>query len=119
MLVSLACQSLGYDRHRLLSAPRMHYRLYTVHGRPGTARHEREPLSPQYRSVRVMDGRGGWSGGLWPVAVSGAFDMPLDEFAFDESRVRSLSPGRVEPPAEQPDRVSPAVVTLREKIARR
>jgi hypothetical protein len=49
--------------------------------------------------------------GLWPGAVTGAFDVPLRHLAFDEVRVGPSSPGRVESPAEQHDGVTPSVVT--------
>lgn len=41
-----------------------------------------------------LEGWLGWSGGLWPVGVSGSFDVPLGVFAFDDERVGSVSPFR-------------------------
>ncbi len=49
--------------------------------------------------------------GLGPVAMSGAFDVPLGHLAFDHPRFGPVSSGRVEPPAEQHDGVTPAAVT--------
>ena len=60
-----------------------------------------------------LDGRNGWPGGLRPVGVSGAFDVPLGHLAFDEAWAGSESPDRVETPTQQDDGVSPAVVSAR------
>jgi hypothetical protein len=59
----------------------------------------------------VEDGGDGWPGGLGPVGVSGAFDVPSGHLAFDESRVRAVSPGGVETTAQQDQGACPAVVT--------
>lgn len=66
---------------------------------------------PQYRSVRLLDGGCGWAGGLGPVAVAEAFDVPADVFAFDDSGVAAMSTHWVEAAGEQDDGVSPAVVS--------
>jgi hypothetical protein len=46
------------------------------------------------------------------VMMSGAFDMPFDVLAFDESRVGTASSGRVESSTEQHDGVSPSVISV-------
>lgn len=48
-----------------------------------------------------------WSGGLWPVGVSGSFDVPFGVFAFDDERVRSMPPFGQEPADEFADGVAP------------
>jgi hypothetical protein len=48
---------------------------------------------------------------LWPGSVAGAFDVPLDVFAFDESRVGASASGWVQSAAEQHDGVAPAVIS--------
>ena len=57
------------------------------------------------------DGGDGWSCGLGPDGVSGAFDVPTGHLAFDETRVRAVSPGGVESSAQQDQGACPAVVT--------
>ena len=47
------------------------------------------PSSPAANSNAVQldadDGCYGWAGGLWPVGVAGAFDVPLGHLAFDQA----------------------------------
>jgi hypothetical protein len=57
------------------------------------------------------DGGDGGSGGLGPVGVSGPFDVPLGHLAFDQSRVGSVPPDRVEAAAELHDGMTPAALS--------
>ena len=57
------------------------------------------------------DGGDGRAGGLGPVAMAGAFDVPAGHLAFDHTRVRSVAADRVEAATQQHKGVGPAVVT--------
>jgi catechol 2,3-dioxygenase-like lactoylglutathione lyase family enzyme len=62
-------------------------------------------------SLDPEDGDGWRPHGLWPLAVSGPFDVPFRHLAFDEVRVGAASAVRVEPVQEQCDGVTPTVVS--------
>jgi hypothetical protein len=51
------------------------------------------------------------TGRLRPGSMLGPLHVPLDVLAFDDPRVAAMASGRVEPPGQQPDGVSPAVVS--------
>ena len=61
--------------------------------------------------LRCSDGREWWSGGLGPVVVSGAFDVPLGHLALDEPWIGSEPTAWVEPAAELCDGVLAGVVS--------
>ena len=63
------------------------------------------PASPNTVQLGSQDCGDGRAGGLGPVAVLGAFDVPLDVFAFDEPWVAAVAAGRVQSLAQQGDRV--------------
>lgn len=50
--------------------------------------------------------------GLGTILVVSSFDLPLGHFAFDESRVGSSSPWRVEPLGEHMNDVMPEAVRV-------
>ena len=52
-----------------------------------------------------------WTGRLRPRLVPVPLHVPLDVLALDDSRVAAMATGRIEPPREQRDGVSPAVVS--------
>jgi hypothetical protein len=70
------------------------------------------PSNPNTVQLDAEDGGDGWSGGLGPVTVVGAFDVPSGHFAFDQSRVGSLSSDGVEALTQQFQGAGPAVVTV-------
>ena len=48
---------------------------------------------------------------MGPVAVVGSFDVPFHHLAFDDARVGSVAPGRVEASPEGGDGVAPGSVS--------
>jgi len=78
--------------------------VFIIGARINSIRHNTVQLVPE-------DGGDGWSCGLGPDGVSGAFDVPTGHLAFDETRVRAVSPGGVESSAQQDQGACPAVVT--------
>jgi hypothetical protein len=57
-----------------------------------------------------VDRGDGWSVGLWPIGVSGSFDVPSRVLALDDSWAGTVTPFRVESTQELDDGSSPPVV---------
>ena len=53
----------------------------------------------------------GWAGGLGPEGVVGAFDVPADVLAFDDTGVGPVSSGWVEAMGEPADGLNPQAVS--------
>ena len=68
-------------------------------------------VNPNTVKLGFLDGRDWWSGGLGPVVVSVAFDVPLGRLALDEARVGSEPAAWVEPAAELGDGVLAGAVS--------
>ena len=69
------------------------------------------PFNDNAVQLDPEDGGDGWPGGLGPVAVVGAFDVPFGHLAFDHTRVRSVASDRVDALAQQDKGVGPAPVS--------
>ena len=67
-------------------------------------------ISPNTVQLDAEDGGDGWAGGLAPVAVAGAFDVPAGHLAFDQPRVRPEASDRVQSSNQQDDGTCPAGV---------
>ena len=69
------------------------------------------PVSANTVQLGSEDGGDWWSGGLGPVAVSGAFDVPSGHLAFDETGVGAEPSGGVESGGELGDELAPGAVS--------
>lgn len=82
---------------------------------PSRAPEWRSPVSwssPNTVQLGCSDGCEWWSGGLGPVVVSVAFDVPLGHLALDEPWIGSEPAAWVEPATESGDGVLAGVVSL-------
>ena len=72
-------------------------------------RQEHRWIQVKCNTVKLgLDDRcGGWSGGLGPFRMVGAFRGPFEDFAFDDSGVGALPAHRVEAPEELCDGAAP------------